>query len=323
MNRMTKSALCLFVCLTFAMPVFAQGGENAAWQAIEDQRDLRRKAELLEKFIKDYAQSGRRPDADFQLIDFYSQNKDYQKILQSASDYQQRPPSADPAAKVRIFTQAMVAAASLPNIPKTSEFGGYALQADPNNLTVLAFLAGNNLPDPKKALEYAQKALTLPRPPTMKEEQYASMTGRLHAMVALPLLADQKYKEGKEHLQIALKANPKDHASHYRLAAADVTLMGAAVKAAQDSNDLLIKAMSATPTNQAEVDAAKAKVDAASKEALELRDEAIDSLAKALAIGGPFTSLAKPLFEGLYQNKNKSLEGQEQFIAQKKAELGP
>jgi tetratricopeptide (TPR) repeat protein len=110
----------------------------------------------------------------------------------------------------------MVAAATLTNVPKTVEYGGYALQADPNNLTVLVFLAGNNLPDPPKALEHAQKAITLPRPATMTEEQYGSIQARMHGVVANSLFAQQKFAEADEHFATALKANPKDHGSQFR-----------------------------------------------------------------------------------------------------------
>ena len=98
--------------------------------------------------------------------------------------------------------------------------------------------------------------------------------------------------------------------------------MGAAAKAAQDANDALIKAMSATPPNNAEADAAKAKMESSSKEALELRDVAIESLARAIAIGGQYTQDAQKLFDSLYQSKNKSLDGATDLVAQKKSELG-
>ena len=84
----------------------------------------------------------------------------------------------------------------------------------------------------------------------------------------------------------------------------------------------LIKAMSATPPNNSEADAAKAKMESSSKEALELRDVAIESLARAIAIGGQYTQDAQKLFDGLYQAKNKSLDGATDLVAQKKSELG-
>jgi tetratricopeptide (TPR) repeat protein len=322
MNRIGKVATCLVLALTFALPAFPQGGENNAWQAIEDQRDARRRAELLEGFIKNYASSGRRPDADFMLIDFYSQNKDFQKILQMAEDYRQRPVSADPAAKGKYFFSAMFAAASLNDVKRTVEYGELALAAEPTNFAVLTFFAAQNLPNSLKAIEHAQKAITLPKPATMDDRVYAANMGRMHSMLSLPLFAEGKFAQAREHLEAALKSNPKDQATQYRLGFANVNLMGAAAKAAQDANDAYYKAMAATPANKEAAEAARVKMEASSKEALELRDVAIESLARAMAIGGQFTAQAKTLFDSLYTNKNKSLEGADAFIAEKKAELG-
>jgi tetratricopeptide (TPR) repeat protein len=323
MNRMSKIATSLVLALVFALPAFPQGNENNAWQAIEDQRDARRKAELLEAFIKNYSSSGHRPDADFMLLDFYSQNKDFQKILQMAEEYRQRPVAPDPVSKGKYFFAAMFAAASLNDVKRTVEYGELALAAEPENFAVLSFFAAQNLPNPAKALEHATKAVKLPKPATMTDAAYTASIGRMHATIAVPLFAEGKLMEAREHLEGALRANPKDQASHYRLGFANVNLMGNAAKAAQDANDAYYKAMSATPANTQAADQAKAVMESMSKTALELRDVAMESLARAIAIGGQFTAPAKQLFDSLYQNKNnKSLEGADAFIAQKKAELG-
>lgn len=322
MNRLSKIATSLVLALIFALPAFPQGGENNAWQAIEDQRDLRRKADLLVDFIKNYSNSGRRPEADFILLDFYAQNKDHQKILQMAEEYRQRPVAAGPEAKGRYFLSAMVAAASLQDVKRTVEYADLALEAEPNNFTVLSFLAAQNLPNPAKAMEYAQKAVTLPKPATMLDTAYTASMGRMHAKLAEPLMAEGKLTAAREHLEAALKANPKDQATQFRLGFTNVNLMGNAAKAAQDANDAYYKAMSATPANTQAADQAKAVMETMSKTALELRDVAMESLGRAVAIGGPFTAQAKQLFDSLYQNKNKSLEGADGFVAQKKAELG-
>jgi len=322
MNRIAKIATSLVLALVFALPAFPQGGENNAWQAIEDQRDLRRKADLLVDFIKNYSSSGRRPDADFLLLDFYAQNKDYQKILLMAEDFRQRPVSADPVVKGKYFYTAMIAAARLNDVKRTVEFGELALASEPNNFPVLSFFAAQNLPSPAKALEHAQKAITLPKPATLTEAEYTASIGRMHAKLAEPLFAEGKLMLAREHIEAAIKANPKDQALQYRLGFTNVNLMGNAAKTAQDANDAYYKAMAATPADTKLADQAKAVMEAASKTALELRDVAIDSLARAVAIGGPVTAQAKQLFDTLYQNKNKSLEGADAFVAQKKAELG-
>ena len=321
-KRTHRIGLSLILGLALVIPTFAQSGENADWQAIEDQRDARRKAELLEKFINDYSRSGRRPDADFQLLDFYLQNKDNAKIIQHAEKYRQSPPSADPAAKGKIFTQAMVAAATINNVQRTVEYADYALQAEPTNLVVLGFLAGNNLPNPAKALEYAKQALAVSRPATMREEAYTSLQARMHNMIANGLFAEQKFAEANEHFATALKTNPKDHVSQFRHGYSLVRLAAEAAASAQKANEELITAMSATPVNTAAKDAAQAKVDAASKDALARRDEAVEALGKAIAIGGQFVPQAKPLLDSLFKGKTGSLDGEDQFIAQKKTELG-
>jgi hypothetical protein len=321
-KRVGRIGLSLILGLVCSIPAIAQGGENNAWQSIQDERDARRRAEQLESFIRNYASSAHRPEADFMLVDYYAQNKDNAKIMQHADSFRLNLPSADNTAKARIYTQAMVAAATLTNVSKTVEFGNYALQADPNNLTVLVFLAGNGLPDPNKALEHAQKAISLPRPATMNEQQFATMQGRMHGTVANSFFAQQKFREATEHYSIALKAVPKDHAGQYRYGFASVTLAGASAAAAQQANEDLIKAMAATPSNPEAVAAAKEKMETASKEALAHRDVALEAIGKAVALGGQFAPQAKQLLDSLYKSKTGSLDGEDQFIAQKKAELG-
>jgi hypothetical protein len=71
-----------------------------------------------------------------------------------------------------------------------------------------------------------------------------------------------------------------------------------------------------------ERDAAMQKQDLAQRQALELRDAALDSMAKALALTGPYSEQAKPLFDSLYANKYKSMDGADKLIAEKKSELG-
>jgi hypothetical protein len=322
MKRTLSVVFCLAFVLTAALPAAGQGGENNKWLEIQDQRDPRRRAELLESFIKDYANSSHRPGADRMLVDFYVQDKNNAKIMQHADSFRLTLPSADNASKAAIFTQAMLAAATLNNIEKTKEFGGYALTAEPNNLTVMGFLAGNNLPDPAKALEYAQKVVSLPRPATMAEANYQLILARMHGVVGNSFFGQNKFKEANEHFLLFLQTNPKDHTMHYRVGFASMNLMAQAAQDAQTANDDLIRAMTAKPTNAEAVATFKAKVESESAAALGYRDAAMDSFARALAIGGQFAPQAKQLLDSLYSNKNKSLDGEDQFIAAKKTELG-
>jgi tetratricopeptide (TPR) repeat protein len=312
--------LIMLVCLTLAVPAFSQGNENNAWQAIQDERDARRRAERLEEFIRNFQNSAHRPDADKMLVSFWVQNKDFQKILNHAEAFRQNLPSADAASKATIYTEAMLAAASLKNNNKVIEFSGYVLDADPNNLTVLILLAGSNMPTPEKALEHAQKAVTVAKPATMSQEQYATMQFRANSIVGNFHFAENKFKEANAAYEAALKFNPKDHATQFRSGFASLNLAVASAQAAQTVNTDLQAASKSNAT--AMITELSAKQEALEKEALAHRDAALDSLAKAVAIGGQFSTQAKTLLDNTYQSKNKSLDGEDQFIAAKKAELG-
>jgi tetratricopeptide (TPR) repeat protein len=325
MNRLVCAGLALILTLGMANPGWSQGGENAAWQAIEDQRDARRKAELLESFIRSYQNSPHRPDADKLLVNFWADNKDFQKIMNHAeTNFRLQQTSADAASKALIYTQAMMAAVSLNNVAKVGEFSKYALEADPNNLTVLILLAGSNLPDPKTAMQHAQKAVTVPRPANMPENQWQTMQFRAHSILGNFYFAENKFKEANAEYALALKSNPKDHATQFRAGFSSLNLATLSAQGARTANDDRIKAMGAK-ASAAELAELEAKQTTFEKEALMYRDEAFESMAKAVVLSGPnsqFASQAKQLFDNLYLNKNKSMDGAEQFLAQKKTELG-
>jgi hypothetical protein len=320
LRGLSRIALLTTLSLAIALPAFPQGNEAKDWQSIQDQKDQKKKAEALEAFVKKYPTSTRRPGADADLIEAWARNNDNAKILAFADEYKKAPPSPDAAAKVKIYSQALLAAVSTNNVAKAAEFGEAAIEANPNHFQSLYIMAAANLPNPQKALEYAERAIALPKPDTLAQDTYSKNMARLHNMVSLPLFAQGKFNDARDHLEWVLKADPKSQEAQYRHGFASVNLMGEAVKTAQDANTAMMKAAAAQ--NQVERDAATAKQASAEKQALELRDAALDSLAKAVAIGGPYTEQAKRLFDSLYQNKNKSMDGADQLIAQKKSELG-
>src|SRR5438045_1247479 len=115
MRRIVPLALCALICLAAVVPAFSQGGENNEWQTIQDTRDARRQAELLDTFIKAHSNSPHRPDADKMLLSFWASNKDNAKILNHVDGFKQSLPSADNPSRAVIYTQGMIAAATLNN----------------------------------------------------------------------------------------------------------------------------------------------------------------------------------------------------------------
>jgi len=297
---------------------FGQGDEAKAWQAVQGERDARRRVERLESLLRTFPNSPHRPEADKMLIDHYVQTKDNAKIVQHAEAFRQTLPGADNGTKAAIYIQAMLAAATLNNVAKTLEFGNDALAAEPNNITVMGFLAGNNLPDPAKALEYAQKVITSTKPASMAEANYQSITSRMHAVVGDSLLGQNKFSDAHEHYLVASQVTPKNHVLNYRLGFVRMNLMARAAQAAETANNDLLKATTAQPLVADVVASAQAKLEAESTAALEYRDAAMDAFARSVAVGGQFAAQAKQFLESLYENKNKSLNGLEQFIADRK-----
>jgi hypothetical protein len=320
MRRQSRIVLFLALSLVIAAPAFSQGNDEKDWKSIQDQKDPKKKAEMLEAFIKKFPTSSHRPSADTDLVDTWAKNNDNAKILAFAEEYKKNPPSPDAAPKAKIYSQAALVAYGNKDVAKAAEFGDAAIQADPGHFQSLYFMAAAGLPNPEKAYEYAQKALAMERPQNVAPDAYNKNMARLHNLVALPLFAQKKFADARDHLEAVLKADPKNQEAQYRHGFANVSLMGEAAKAAQDANTAMMKATVAQ--NKAEADAAMAKQESAQKEALELRDAALDSMARALAIGGPYTEQAKQLFDSLYQNKNKSMDGADKLIADKKSELG-
>jgi tetratricopeptide (TPR) repeat protein len=171
----------------------------------------------------------------------------------------------------------------------------------------------------------------------MPDAQYQSFMGRVKNILASAngagagqplvtsaqaLMGQKKYQEAIEIYGQALQQNPKDGAVHYQVALANYYLMAEAAQAVQNANDEQVKAMLVTPVVPADVQKAAAKKDEATKTTFAHRDAAMESLAKAVAIGGPNTADMKKMLEALYQNKNSSLDGVDQLIADKKRELG-
>lgn len=242
-------------------------------------------------------------------------------MLEHAETFRLQQLNADPESQSIIFTQAMLAAANMRSNEKVVEYADYALTADPNNLSVLILLAGSNMPDPKKAMEHAQKAATVPRPATMSDSSWQVTQSRVHSILGGFYFAESKWKEANAEFALALKANPKDHVTQYRAGFASANLMAAAAQAAQTANTAAAAATTAK-ANAITIAELTAKQEGFSKEALEHRDAAIEFMAKAAALGGQFASQAKQLLDGMYQNKHNSLEGEDLLIAQKKTELG-
>ena len=63
LRGLSRVALFLTLGLAIVSPALPQGSDAKDWQAVQDQKDQKKKADLLEAFIKKYPTSNRRPDS--------------------------------------------------------------------------------------------------------------------------------------------------------------------------------------------------------------------------------------------------------------------
>jgi tetratricopeptide (TPR) repeat protein len=339
--RTTRAlGLCLVLSLLLPIRAWSQrgggggggggGGENNAYLAIQDERTPQQRIKLIESFIDTYRNSAHRPELDLVLMNLYVGDRNWAMILKRAEDFRLEVPTADPKSRADYYTRAMLAATQVNNPQKTVEFGERILAADPNNLSALLTLSSTlmaRLPQDaagkdaamNKALDYAKRVQSVPKPTGVTDEEFQRSQGRAHSMVGFIQLNKNQFDEAANEYAQALKMNPKDAEGHFRLGvayynqlASAIPTLQAAVKAVDDA--------SAAKADQKKLEELVAKREEISKQLLDKRDLAIDSFARAVALGGDG---ARPQLETLYKNKaNGTLDGLDQLISQKKAELG-
>jgi hypothetical protein len=130
-----------------------------------------------------------------------------------------------------------------------------------------------------------------------------------------------EYSESVPLYEQATALTPKDGLSQYRLG---VAYSGQASEAARRTSEAVEAENAARRrrASQIEIDDLAAITQGISDDAAQKRDKAIDSLAKAVAIGGVVATPARAELERLYKIKNNdSLAGLDTLINAKKAEL--
>ena len=345
MKRIGAAGLNLLLSLSLMMPAWAQrgggggfgGGEDTAYDRIRQETNLRNKLDLIANFVNSYKNSGYRPELDIQLMTLYIQYQKFSEAILKADSFHIDVPRATPQEKVQFYTYAMVAAGQIKdnNGSKVAEFGERALQADPRALNPLLLLASliTDRPLPKeaaakevslnKALDYGQRILEAPRG-TTSDDEWRRAQARGHSTMGLVYFTREKYPEAVAELTQAVKLNPKDANSQSRLASALGKTAETYITALQSVGPELQAAIKAVNDAAAARDEKKyseltVRYEELTKQFNERRDKALDVLGTAVALG---VNSVRPTLERVYQYKGVGLEGIDQFIEDKKKELG-
>lgn len=347
MKKTGYLGLSLFLMLALAAPAISQGpppqaktrAEYDAYMAVFNEKDPQKKAELGEKFLVDYKTSDFVKDANLIVVRAWALAKNCNKLMEAA-DRLAGVAGATNDNKANAYIEAMNCSQEANNFPKIVEYGDKILALDPNNLNaliVLATMLPERLPADeagktaalRKAEGHATKALGnltgMAKPAGIDDaawNQFKSGTlGQLHGSMGLIHLTRMDYEKSISSYEEALKHTPKDWISRFRLGLAISSQIPskseAMVEAINEENRLKRE-----KGDQVLIEEQAAKGQGLAELIRQLRDQAIDQLATAVAIGGDQAKPAKDQLEKLWKSKNgESLEGLDAFINQKKTEV--
>jgi hypothetical protein len=339
MKKVAYVAILLLAISTLATFALAQATTpNNVYRAWYDEKDPAKKTQLAEQFVTN-------PDPAFKasqyLVTLYQQAysdyvkaQNWAKVMELADKLATLVPTADDKLKNYVYVQTMAVANQTDNAAKTIEYGEKLLATDAGNLQALMIVPSailSSLPTAEpakgaaltKASDYAKKMLAAPKPAGVADADWAGVQGQAHFTVGVAHLSKSAYNDAITEFDAAVKLNKKDDQSQYNLGLAYNGLLPDAQKqvlAAYEAEN----AAKTSNQDQATIDGLAAKRTSLENEFKAKRDLAIDAFGRAVAIGGPAAAPARTIFERLFKQKNENATADEinQFIAQKKAELG-
>jgi tetratricopeptide (TPR) repeat protein len=348
MKKVAYIGLSIAMTLALAGPVFSQNfrstEESTAYYGFYNEANAPRKAELAEKFLADFKDSEMRSDVYLQLSASYQSAQNWAKVMEAATRFDQEFPTAEARRKATMYDRAMTAAQMSGNFQKVIEYGDKLLAVDASNLNAqltLSSLIPEQLPQAEPAKAAAlNKAMDLGRkahdqvdamfkgakPEGFTDAQWAEqktlLLAQVHATLGAIHLMKGEYNESVTLYEEAVGLTPKDGLSQFRLGLGYSGQASASTKRALDAVEAE-NAARRRRASQIEIEDLAAVTQGIQEDAAQKRDKAIDSLAKAVAIGGNVAQPARAELERLYKIKNNdSLTGLDALISAKKSELG-
>jgi len=347
MRRTRYLGAFLLLILAFAvlaLPGFGQAAaakqqtpaEYNAYKALYDEQNPQKKAELGEKFLTDFKDSGYIGNTYTMIVGAYAKAQNWAKVI-DAADRAAASPVADDKLKAYAYANAMVAAQNTNNLDKVISYGEKVLAIDPNDLNTMITLSAvipAKLPADEagkkaaldKANGLATKALAGVEPMLAKADaqskpQLVQIEGNLHATLGLIAYNRPDYAKSIQEYESAIKSTPKDDVAHFYMALDYQALAAqasrdyqAAVKAENDAK--------AARADQPTIDELAAKRGGLEEDVRKHRDKAIDEFAIATALGGPVAAQAKDALTKLWTSKNDNTNGLEELVSQKKQQIG-
>jgi tetratricopeptide (TPR) repeat protein len=349
MKTVSYLGLSLLLMLSLSLPGLSQQAKSKAeydaYMLFYNEQNPQRKGEAAEKFLGDPAYK----DSEFRLPAFqgaviaYRNSQNWAKVMEMGDKLDTYLPTAENNLKMFVYEMAMVAGQQAGLFEKIVEYGDKVLALNPNNLNAqltLSSMIPERLPADEtakkaaldRALDLASKAqaqipqVFAQKPAQFTDEQWnrerANLESQITATQGLIHLNLAEYDQSAQKYEVALKTNPKDGISHYRLGLAYQYQASDATKAVLEAITKENEAKAAR-AEEAVINELVARREGLENDARGKRDRAIDSFARAVAIGGVVAQPAREQLERLYRAKNNdTLDGLDQLVNEKKTELG-
>ncbi len=314
--------------------------EYDAYMAFYNEADLTAKAALGETFIGEFEESEFLP-ASFQLlVDAYARTREWGKVLDTADKFGRAVRNPDARAATFVYQNAIAAAQQASNGEKILEYGDRILAVDRSNLSVLLTVSGtipDNLPAGEAAKERAlARAFDLAnrariqaqqffasRPEQFSEEQWAAERAKvdtsIHTTLGTVHLRRTDYERAIREYELVLTFAPRDGNAHFQIGQVYQLQAAGASRLVEEAID---EEGGTSRTDEAVLNQLADNRERLQGDVIDLLDKAIDSFARAVAIGGAVGNTARQRLETLYRAKNEdSLEGLEELIAERRTEL--
>jgi tetratricopeptide (TPR) repeat protein len=339
--------ICLFLVVilaVFTLPVFAQAAqakapqiktqsEFDAYNACFREKDPVKKADLCQKFVDDFKDSELLVNGYKLILQSYYQSQNW-KLVMDAVDRVVALPIADSNLKGYAYERAMVAAQNSNNSDKCVTYGNKVLAIDEDNLNALLTVStlivqqyASDATQLQRAGAMARKALLMlasrmDKAATQDKPQFVLVDGTVHATLGLISYDQKDYKKSIQEYQAAVKDNAKDDGSHFYMAFGYLNLMAQASQEHQRRSRQSTMRRLLRQISQPVMSLVGAKRPNFEDDIRKYRNTVIDELAIAVAINGPYAVQAKRELTKQWTAKNKSAAGLDEFVKQKKTEIG-
>ena len=347
MRRSGCLTICLFLVVMLAvstLPLFSQAAEAKtpqiktqtefnAYNACFAEKDLTKKADLCEKFVDDFKDSELLADGYKLIIQSYYQSHNW-KLVMDAADRVAALPSADSNLKGYAYERAMVAAQNSNNRDKCVMYGDKVLAIDADNLNVLLTVStiiaqqyASDATQLQRAGDMARKALLMlasrmDKAAPQDKPQFVLVDGTVHETLGLITYHQKDYRKSIQEFQSAVKDNVKDDGSHFYMAYDYLSLMSQASQENRRRSSQSTMRKMLRQISQPLMSLVGAKRPSFEDDIRKYRNTMIDELAIAVAINGPYAVQAKRELTKQWTAKNKSAAGLDEFVNQKKTQIG-